>query len=409
MTSRKQFWSACLGNLFDHYDTALFGFLSPFLAPLIFPEKDPITALIYTYAILPLGMLARPLGALFFGYIGDAYGRGRSLFLTLLGMALVSGAIALTPTYPQAGFFAPLFFCLGKALQNFFAAGETMGGAIFILENAEEKRHDLFSGLYGASAMGGHLLASFGVYIISKNFIIDPGWRLLYIFGCLTAFFGLIIRRGLGPYSIKLSNPIENLKERLFANRKNLFLITLFSGFAHAAYSIAFVLMNGFIPLISKISKVELMKMNTYLVIFDFCALPFFGWVASKASREKLMLTTALAGLILALPLFFFLNGSLGSVIIVRIAFVLFGVAFFAPFHAWAQKLVPIEARYTVISFGYALGSQLLGSPTAAFALWIYQRTGMISSIAWYWMLLAFATSLSIVITMRSKRKVYIQ
>lgn len=65
--SRWQLWNACLGNLFEHYDTALFGFLSPFLASLIFPDHDPITALILTYAIIPIGMLARPLGALVFG------------------------------------------------------------------------------------------------------------------------------------------------------------------------------------------------------------------------------------------------------------------------------------------------------------------------------------------------------
>ena len=57
-TSRRQLWNACLGNLFEHYDTALFGFLSPFLAPLIFPDKEPIVALILTYAIIPLGMLS---------------------------------------------------------------------------------------------------------------------------------------------------------------------------------------------------------------------------------------------------------------------------------------------------------------------------------------------------------------
>lgn len=62
---RMQFWSVCLGNLFEHYDTALFGFLSPFLAPLFFPKHDPLTALILTYAIIPLGMVMRPLGALF--------------------------------------------------------------------------------------------------------------------------------------------------------------------------------------------------------------------------------------------------------------------------------------------------------------------------------------------------------
>src|ERR1700688_1495282 len=114
MTSRGQLWNACLGNLFEHYDTALFGFLSPFLAPLIFPKQEAITALILTYAIIPLGMLARPLGSLVFGYIGDMYGRKHALFLTLTGIALVSGGIAFIPTYVQAGMLAPLLFFLGR-------------------------------------------------------------------------------------------------------------------------------------------------------------------------------------------------------------------------------------------------------------------------------------------------------
>ena len=102
--SHKQLWNACFGNLFEHYDTALFAFLAPFLAPLIFPEQESVTALILVYAIYPIGMLTRPLG---------------SLFLTLSGMALVSWCIALSPTYLQAGILAPLFFVLGRAVQNF--------------------------------------------------------------------------------------------------------------------------------------------------------------------------------------------------------------------------------------------------------------------------------------------------
>jgi MFS transporter, MHS family, proline/betaine transporter len=405
-TSRKLLWSACLGNLFEHYDTALFGFLSPFLAPLIFPQQDPITALILTYAILPLGMLARPLGALVFGHIGDVYGRQRALFFTLAGMALVSGGIAFTPTYLQVGILAPILFCLGRALQNFLAAGETMGGAIFLLENAPEKRHDLLSGLYSASAMGGHLLASLGVYVVSAYFVVDPGWRSLYLCGCVTALFGCMIRRYApsAPRSAgTFSQSIQRLKSALWSHRKIFLVLVLSAGFAHATYSIALILMNGLIPLISSVTKAEVMKINTYLLVADFCALPLFGWVASKVSREKLMLSVCFGAFVLSMPLLILLRGaSTLSIIGVRVAFVLFGVAFFAPFHAWAQQLVAPHCRYAVISLAYATGSQLLGSPTAALALWCFKTTGMVASVAWYWMCLALASGLSIIIAMRS-------
>jgi MHS family proline/betaine transporter-like MFS transporter len=404
--SRAAIWNACLGNLFEHYDTALFGFLSPFLAPLIFPEKEPLTALMLTYAIIPLGMLARPLGSLVFGYIGDVYGRGRALFLTLAGMSVVSLSIAFSPTYLQAGIWAPILFCLGRVLQNFLAAGQTMGGAIFLLENSSEKRHDLLSSLYGASTVGGLLLASLGVFLIGHYNMTDPGWRLLYLFGCLTALFGALVRRA--PYkinaSIKFSDTVSHLKSAVWAHRKPLFSIAINAGFSSATYSIALILMNGLIPLVSTLSKTDCVKINTYLLAFDFCALPFFGWVASKVPRERLMLAASLGVVLFAFPLILSLEGAtLANVILVRTAFVLLGVAFSAPFHAWAQQMIPQNCRYAILSLSYALGTQLLGSPTAALSLWCFQKTGLISSVAWYWVGLAAASSLILAMTQRSR------
>ncbi len=51
--------------------------------------------------MISLGMLARPLGSIFFGFIGDFYGRKQALFLTLAGMSVVSGCIALTSTFAE--------------------------------------------------------------------------------------------------------------------------------------------------------------------------------------------------------------------------------------------------------------------------------------------------------------------
>lgn len=405
-TSRLQLLTACLGNLFEHYDTALFGFLSPFLAPLIFPEKDAMTALILTYAIIPLGMLARPIGSLVFGYIGDSYGRKHALFLTLAGMSFISGCIALSPTYSQVGLLAPLIFCFGRVMQNFLAAGETMGGAIFLLENTQEKHHDLMSGLYNASTIGGHLLASIGVFVIGNYNFVDPGWRFLYLCGCITALFGCLIRRPSPSIQepLKISPTFAKLKNTLWTHRKALFFIAICSGFGSACYSMALVLMNGLIPLISTITKAEVMKINTYLLVFDFCALPFFGWVASRVPREQLMLSASLCVSILTIPLFLSLEGaSLFGIIAVRVVLVIFSVAFFAPFHAWAGQLVPQDARYAVISLGYSLGYQILGSPTAVLALWCFQKTRMVSSIAWYWMFLGLLSSGVIFLTLRTK------
>jgi hypothetical protein len=281
-----------------------------------------------------------------------------------------------------------------------------MGGAIFILENAPKQRHDLISSLYSASSMGGHLLASWGVYTISTYATIDPGWRILYLLGCITALFGCLLRRNSAPTihrSVKFSAASKNFLYSVWKNRRALLMITITSGFSYATYSIALVLMNGLIPLITPFTNAEIMEINTYLLLLDFAALPLFGWIAAQVSREKLMLGVSLATLLLAMPLMNGLEGaSLTGIIAIRLILVIVGVAFCAPFHAWAQQLVPADSRYAVISLGYALGSQLLGSPTAAFSLWCYRQTGMVSSVAWFWMLLAFASSLSLMLTVKS-------
>lgn len=405
--SKARFWSACLGNLFEHYDTALFGFLSPFLAPLFFPKQDPLTALILTYAMIPMGMLARPIGSLVFGFIGDRYGRKSALFLTLCGMAVVSAMIAACPTHAQVGVLAPALLCLGRILQNFLAAGETMGGAIFLLENTNEKHHDLLSSLYNASTIGGILLASGGAALLGYLGVIESGWRMLYVFGCITALFGCLLRKNVtfteaapAPFSLLQTFKI------FWEYKKSLLLIALVSGLAYSNYSVALVLMNGFVPLISDLTKEQMIALNTSLLIFDFAILPLFGWLASKVSREKVMLGSALAIALSAVPLFMLLKGAtLLTVICVRICFVILGVSFFASFHAWSQKLIPAAHRYVLISFGYALGSQLFGGPTAAFALWAFKETGSVASAAWYWIALALASSVCLFITFRAQKR----
>jgi MFS family permease len=400
-----ELFSAWLGNLFEHYDTALFGCLSPFLAPLIFPNNDPITALILTYALIPLGMLARPIGSLFFGYIGDVYGRKQALFLSLAGMSVISAGIALSPTYARAGIFAPVIFCIGRVLQNFLASGETMGGAIYLLENTPRQQHDLLSGIYGASMIGGILLASAGVCVLSYYQVVDPGWRALYLVGCITGVFGCVIRRYL-PQSAPRApgHSLSNLLKGLWTYRRALLLIAISAGFSYANYAIALVLMNGFIPLVTSFTKAQMMSLNTALLVVDFCLLPLFGYIASKWSREKLMMATALCVAVCAIPLFTLLDEpTLLKVIVLRLCFVLFGVAFCAPMHAWAQELVPVAHRYAVLSFGYALGSQTLGGPTAAISLWFFKQTGWASSVAWYWVVLAAASSLAIAAALKSK------
>lgn len=394
--SRLLFWTTCLGNTFEHYDAALYALLSPFIASLFFPFHDPLSALILTYTILPVGMAARPFGSLFFGYIGDTYGRKKALLASLIGMSITSAFMALMPTYNQIGTLAPILLALLKILQNFFASGETIGGAVYLIENSTEKKRNLMSGLYSSSTIGGILLASIGVSILSSYGLIENWWRILYVIGCSTASFGWILR----IYFVSDSFPVEQRRSlktilnEIWNMRGTALTIAIVAGFSYSTYIVSLVMLNGLIPLISDITKSQIMHINTFLLVLDLLALPLFGYLGNIWTKEKLMITASTIAVLAAIPLFILLEeATLSIILFVRICIVLIGVCFSATFYSWAQELVPKSIRYTIVGFSYACGSQLLGGPTAAISLWVYQQTNIISSACWYWMFLALIST----------------
>jgi hypothetical protein len=109
------------------------------------------------------------------------------------------------------------------------------------------------------------------------------------------------------------------------------------------------------------------------------------------------MLFSALFIILSAIPLFNMLVGaSFWMIVTARILFVAAGVFFFAPFHAYAATLVSPAHRGVIISLGYAVGSQLLGGPTAAISTALFKMTGLAWTAALYWLILAIFTTIKI-------------
>jgi MFS family permease len=400
-TSAKEQFAAIIGNLLEHYDKALFGLLAPFIAPLFFTTYEPITALILTYAILPLGLVARPLGALFFGWLGDSFGRHTALFYSLTGMASITCAMGFLPTASSVGNLAPLLLALARMLQNFFAAGEAPGAAIFILEQTQEKKKTVMSSLFDTSSLAGILLASALITLLSAYDMIEVGWRWLFWLGAASGFTGIFLRKN-------FSNSTQKVKKSIFKvvqkEKSALILIMIASGFSHVTYSLSFTLMNGFVPLISNLSATHVLEANTSLLILDMLLLPCFGYAAKHFGKEKIMILAATGSAISAIPLFLLLpSASALTIIAIRSIIIFFGVAFAAPYHAWAIQQVPEAERYTILSLGSALGSQLIGAPAAASSLYLYKVTGWIAAPGLY---LLIAAAAALITLLYSQRKV---
>jgi MFS family permease len=388
-----------LGNFFEHYDTALYGFLAPVLATIFFPNLKNLEALILTYAAIPIGMLARPIGAVFFGFLSDTKGRRSALYYSLIGMSFISIFIAFIPTQLRLHFLTPLLFSLARILQNFFASAEVSMGGVFLVENVDSKKKDIISSLFAMSTIGGILLASFSVYFISKHFQIEKWWRVLYLLGALTGSFGLLLRRKNEGYT-KKREPL-NFIYLIKSNFRNVAFIAIVSGFSYATFSVSMFLLSSFFPLVTSVSQLEMIELNGYLLMLDFIALPLFGYLTMKIGRERSMLIASILIIIIAISTSFLDRISLLGIVWIRAIFVLLGAFFFAPFHAWSNQLICRENRCQLIGFSYAIGSQILGSPTISLSLFIFKKTSIVMSVFWYWI---FLSLLSIWAVLASKK-----
>lgn len=378
------------GNLLKHYDTALYGLLAPTLAPLFFTDCDPITALILTYAILPVSIITKPLGCLVFGWIGDTRGRRQALSYSLIGIAVTSLLVGLLPTYQQIGPWAPIFLTILCMMQNFFAAAESTGGAIFTLEHTKTSKRTIVSSLYDLSTIAGVFLASLVVSYYTSTGCILQMWRTLFCFGAASAILGIILRLK-AKESAEFVPSQKNSLQVLLEHKQALLCIAFASGLSHTTYTLSFTLMNGFLPIVSNVSLSESMQVNTSLLVLDMLGLVFFGFVANRFGTEKVMKLACIGIALCSCPIFYlFQQADLQLCILLRSLLVLLGTAFAAPYYAWAIGLVAAENRYTVLSIGASLGTLFIASPSSALSLWLYQETGFAAAPGFYLVFCAF-------------------
>uniref|UniRef100_UPI0013DAB5D4 MFS transporter n=1 Tax=Stenotrophomonas maltophilia TaxID=40324 RepID=UPI0013DAB5D4 len=71
----------------------------------------------------------RPLGALFFGRLGDMIGRKYTFLATMFVMGFSTFVVGLLPGYASIGILAPMAFIACRLLQGLALGGEYGGAA----------------------------------------------------------------------------------------------------------------------------------------------------------------------------------------------------------------------------------------------------------------------------------------
>src|ERR1700730_11935740 len=127
--------ASTVGTTIEWYDFFLYGTMAALVFPsLFFPTSDPFVSQILAFSSFTVGFIARPLGGMLFGYLGDRVGRKSTLVATLLLMGISTVLVGLVPGYQEIGIAAPIILSLLRFAQGIGVGGEWGGAVLLAIE-----------------------------------------------------------------------------------------------------------------------------------------------------------------------------------------------------------------------------------------------------------------------------------
>jgi MHS family proline/betaine transporter-like MFS transporter len=183
------------------YDFSLFAYLTPILSPLFFPSEDPSLSVLATYGVFAVGLIARPIGGLFFGRQGDTSGRKAALLSTLLCMSLPLLVLTALPTYETIGVAAPILFTLCRLVMGFAVGGELSASVVTLIETSSDSQRGLYANLALGTAGLGTVVAAAVNFALQQWMEPEPrmlyGWRIAFGVGFVLSLLCLTMRKQL--------------------------------------------------------------------------------------------------------------------------------------------------------------------------------------------------------------------
>ncbi len=187
------FISCIIGTMLEWYDFAVFGLLAPVLAKIFFPFTSHINALLISFLIFATGFAMRPIGGIFFGHIGDKYGRKKAIVPAVMLMTIATVCIGLLPEKANYFTVAALVFC--RLAQGFAVSGEYSGVLTLISEQTTPRKSFFYQGFVEIGVMMGFLLGSLvAKFALSHTFNFIASWRIPFLVSFILCFFGLYLR-----------------------------------------------------------------------------------------------------------------------------------------------------------------------------------------------------------------------
>jgi MHS family proline/betaine transporter-like MFS transporter len=386
--AKKATGVAAFGTFIEYYDFSVYGYVAATLAIVFFPGDDPVIGLLNTLLVFGSAFIVRPLGAVFFGRLGDRKGRRTSLIASITCMGVAATLTGLLPGYAQIGVLAPILLVLLRMLQGFSTGGEIGGAAAYIHEWAAPNRRSLFVSLIPSVAQLGKGLAAglaaLAAAMMPAADLAAWGWRIPFLLALPLGILCLVMRLKVedSPEFQAINKTTEGtskapFKEVLTKYPKALAKVTSISLVQNLGTYIGTVFVAVYFSEVLGFTKGEASTIVLLAVLFAALLIPMAGQLGSRIGSRKVLLWSYVAYVAITIPSFAMMNQ--GSFVLALLGLGL-GIIPYALCQAGTYgamlEFYPTRVRHTGVAFGHSVGAVIGGGAGPYLATYLIDLTG---------------------------------
>jgi MFS family permease len=381
---------ALIGTAMEWYDFFLFSAAAALVFNVqYFANENATAAALASFATFGVGLVARPLGGMFFGAMGDRIGRRKTLMVTIVGIGAVTGLIGLLPTYAAIGVAAPVLLVLLRVAQGLFVGGEWSGAMTIVVENAPLERRARYAALPQIGSPIGTILSSGGFFLMTLFFSQENfnafGWRIPFLAAIPMLLIALYIRSRLdeSPVFTELMehDQVEKapIRTTLAESWKQIII-----GMAAALLGVggfylvtAFVVYYG-VNVLGYSSRLMLLG-GMIAAIVEIPVLVLGGRLGERFGSSRVILYGGLASAIATVPSFLLIASGNDVLVVLGMTLAVATLSFpYAASGTVLTGLFPARTRYTGVGFAQNTAGMLSGFvPLLA--------TGLVASAGNHW------------------------
>ena len=383
--SRASMAIAAFSTVVEWYDFTLYLYFATVLSRVFFgPGEASLLAALGGFAI---AYLMRPLGAVFFGHIGDRKGRRHMMLLSVALMTAAMFATALLPTFSQVGAMAGALLILLRCVMGFSVGGEYTGVVAYLLEGAPVHRRGLIASSASAASEVGALLAvgvsALTVALMSEADLASWGWRIPFFVGAALAG-SVWVARSMMEESPEFHRQVREqtvpdspLRHSLANHRGAIGRAFAISALGSITYYVGITYVPAFMTSAGALSEQVSLWLSTIAAVVVILVTPFVGILSDRIGRKPVLIGLAVGSALLPAAMFSLMaSGSHGQALAGALVLAALAGGVSAVGAVATAEQFPGEGRVTGLALGATMATAVFGGLTPYVAQLLVERTG---------------------------------